>query len=249
MFPWLQHWWASTMQFYGYILYVHWCDVGSVHTRTKLCVQWRFQSCWLELLTMRTREKTMRLPQLAIIRDLSCTCQLVLLARTDFSVDMSGQISSRRRHLSIKQWSGNKCGDVPTKIQTSIYAMDHRDWPGKQRLAEHQACRCTHLQRFSQAVKPFWRLILFCFLNSWMISFSKWYIIMSTKQNLCRYVIFSQKCCFIANFVDKGLVDDSTTVNPTQRAWKLTYTSVCTSSEYKECVVYQWKKTYCKVTY
>ena len=80
---------------------------------------------------------------------------LVLSSRTDFSVDMSGQISSRRRHLSTKQWSGNKCGDVPTKIQTSIYAMDHRYWPGKQRLAEHQACRCTHLQRFSQAVKPF----------------------------------------------------------------------------------------------
>ena len=92
---------------------------------------------------------------------------VVLSSRTDFSVDMSGQISSRPRHLSTKQWSGNKCGDVPTKIQTSIYAMDHRDWPGKQRLAEHQACRCTHLQRFSQAVKPFWRLILsiFCFLN------------------------------------------------------------------------------------
>ena len=36
---------------------------------------------------------------------------------------------------------------------------------------------------------------------------------MSTKQNLCRYVIFSQNCCFVAKFVDKakGLVDDSTT--------------------------------------
>ena len=33
---------------------------------------------------------------------------------------------------------------------------------------------------------------------------------MSTKQNLCRYVIFSQNCCFVANFVDKGLVNDST---------------------------------------
>ena len=92
---------------------------------------------------------------------------LALSSRTDFSVDMSGQISSRRRHLSTKQLSGNKCGDVPTKIQTSNYAMDHRNWPGKQRLAEHQACRCTHLQRFSQTVKPFWRHILsiFCFLN------------------------------------------------------------------------------------
>ena len=51
------------------------------------------------------------------------------------------------------------------------------------------------------------------FVFKWIISFSKWYmyIIMSTKQNLCRYVTFSQNCCFVANFVDKGLVDDSTT--------------------------------------
>ena len=34
---------------------------------------------------------------------------------------------------------------------------------------------------------------------------------MSTKQNLCRQVVFSQNCCFVANFVDKALVDDSTT--------------------------------------
>ena len=82
--------------------------------------------------------------------------------------DMSGQISSRRWHLSTKQnQSGNECGDVPTKIQTSNHAMDHRDWPGKQRLAEHQACHCTHLQCFLQTVKHFWRLIssIFCFLN------------------------------------------------------------------------------------
>ena len=46
----------------------------------------------------------------------------------------------RRRHLSTKQWSGPKCDDVPTKIETSNYAMHHRDWPGKQRLAEHPAC-------------------------------------------------------------------------------------------------------------
>ena len=129
-----------------------------------------------------------------------CIVVLSSSSRTDFSVDMSGQISSRRRHLSTKHWSGNKCGGVPTKIQTSIYAMDHRDWPGKQRLAEHQACRCAHLQRFSQAVKPVWRLIFSSLFFKWIISFSKWYIIMSTKQNLCRYVTFSQK----------GLVDDST---------------------------------------
>ena len=63
---------------------------------------------------------------------------------------------SRQRQLSTKQWSGNKCSAVLTKIQTSSYAMDHRDWPGKQWQAERQACRCTHLTpRFSQTVKPF----------------------------------------------------------------------------------------------
>ena len=80
-------------------------------------------------------------------------------------------VGSNFIQLSTKQWSGNKCSDVLTKIQTSNYAMDHRDLPGKQsraRRAERQACRCTRLTaRFLQTVKPFWRLILFivCFLN------------------------------------------------------------------------------------
>ena len=59
---------------------------------------------------------------------LSTLLSLVLLSRTDFFVDMSGQISSLLRQLSTKQWSGNKCSDVPTKIPTSSYAMDHWDW-------------------------------------------------------------------------------------------------------------------------
>ena len=42
---------------------------------------------------------------------------------------------------------------------------------------------------------------------------NKQYIIMSTKQNLCRQVVFSQNCCFVTNFVDKALVDDSTNVH------------------------------------
>ena len=91
-------------------------------------------------------------------------------SRTDFFVDMSGQTSSRRRQLSTKQWSGNKRSDVPTKIQTSSYAMDHRDWSGtsKQWRAERQACCWTRLTaRFSQTVNLFWKIILsiFCVLN------------------------------------------------------------------------------------
>ena len=45
---------------------------------------------------------------------------LVLSSKTDFFVDMSGQISSRRRQLLTKQWSGNKCSDVPTKSTLRI---------------------------------------------------------------------------------------------------------------------------------
>ena len=120
-----------------------------------------------------------------------------------FFVDMSGQILSWWRQLSTKQWSGNKCGDVPIQIQTSSYAMDHQNWPGKQRLAEHQACRCTCLQRFLQTVKPFWRLILsiFCFLNESFLFQNS--ILLCQQNNLCRHVIFSQNCCFVANFVAK----------------------------------------------
>ena len=97
----------------------------------------------------------------------------MLSSKTEFFVDISGQISSRHRQLSTKQWSRNKCSDVQsfqTKIQTSSYAIDQRDWPGKQWRAECQACPCTRLTArflFLQKVKPFWRLILsiFCLLN------------------------------------------------------------------------------------
>ena len=95
------------------------------------------------------------------------------------------------------QWCSNQ-------NPTSSYAMDHRDWPGKQWWAEHQACHCT---RFTQTLKPFWRLILnvsFLFQNSTLC-----------QQNriFCRHVIFSQNCCFVTNFVDKALIDDSTRWN------------------------------------
>ena len=35
---------------------------------------------------------------------------------------------------------------------------------------------------------------------------------MSTKQNVCQHVVFSQNCCLVASFVDKTLVDDSTMI-------------------------------------
>ena len=52
---------------------------------------------------------------------------------------------------------------------------------------------------------------------------------MSTKLNLCRHVIFSQKGRFIANFVDKVLVDDSTSMN--QYAGSHLYVKSCYKTE------------------
>ena len=119
----------------------------------------------------------------------------------DFFVDM-GQISPRRRQLLTKQWSGNKCSDAPTQIQTSSYAMDHRDLSGKQWRAEHQACYCTRLTaHFSQTVKPFEGLLLLYFvfkMHPFFFKIVHYYV-----------VIFSQNCCFVTNFVDKTIVDDS----------------------------------------
>ena len=70
---------------------------------------------------------------------------------------------------------------VPTKIQTSSYAMDHWDWVGKQWRAERQASRCTHLTaRFSQTVEPFWRLISTSFFN---VSFLFQNSTLSCRQN------------------------------------------------------------------
>ena len=79
---------------------------------------------------------------------------LVLSSRTDFFVG-SNFIPTATIVLT-KQWSGNKCRDVLTKIQTSSLVMDHQDWPGKQWRGERQACRCTRLTaHFPQTVKPF----------------------------------------------------------------------------------------------
>ena len=93
---------------------------------------------------------------------------IVLSSRTDFSVDMSGQFHPDGD--ICRQNNGQEINAVmfrPKSKLRELYAMDHRDWPDKQRLAEHQACRCTNLQCFSQTVKPFWRLILSicCVLN------------------------------------------------------------------------------------
>ena len=116
---------------------------------------------------------------------------LVLSLRTNFFVNMSGQISSRRWQLSTKQRSGNKCSDVLTKIQTSSYARDHWDWPGKQWWAERQSCHCTRLTaRFLQTVKPFWRLILsiFYILNvSFLFQNSHYYV--NKTESLSSYTL------------------------------------------------------------
>ena len=120
------------------------------------------------------------------------------------------------------QW----CSKLPTKIQTSSYAMDHRDWPGKQWLAEHQACRCARLTaRLSQTVEPFWRLILsiFRFLNDSSFLFHN-----STL--LCRHNrIFVDTSYFLKNAVLSPVLSTkhlSTTAQHT-----------CTCKLYLQCLV------------
>ena len=99
---------------------------------------------------------------------------------------MSGKVSFQRRQLSTKQWSENKCSELMLQPKSNLhltlkvpgklplyglyvyyvvhicdfgmlsYAMEHRDWSGKQWRAERQACCSTRLTtRFLQTVKPF----------------------------------------------------------------------------------------------
>ena len=96
---------------------------------TNLKIQKTERSVFLGFKNFKNRTVLLKTEQLASL--------IVLSSRTDFFVNMSGQISSRCRQLSTKQWSGNKCNDVPTKIQTLSYTMDQRDWPGKQWRAKH----------------------------------------------------------------------------------------------------------------
>ena len=98
-------------------------------------------------------------------------CQLLVpSSRTDYFVNMSGQISSRRRQLSTKQWSGNK-----TKIQTSSYAMNHRDWPGKQWRAERQVMPLHSLDSvlFTNSQAFLKAYFIYILLYKCILSFSK----------------------------------------------------------------------------
>ena len=121
----------------------------------------------------------------------------MLLSRTNFFVDMSGKISSRWRRLSTKQWSGNKCSDLMFWPKFKLWIT----WwiIGTGWVCERQVCRCIRL-----TVKPIWRLNIFWFLNvSFLFQNST---LLCRKNSLCRHVVFSQNCCFVANFVDKALV-------------------------------------------
>ena len=75
--------------------------------------------------------------------------------------------------------------------------MDHRDWPGKQWRAERQTCHCTCLTaRFSQTVKPFWRLSLsiFCFLNV-SFPFQNNYVDKTESLSTCHILSKLLFCC------------------------------------------------------
>ena len=81
---------------------------------------------------------------------------------------MSGQSLSRRRQLSTKQWSENKCIAVPTKIQLRVtrWIIGTGRVKSDGMSVKHAAAVCTRLTaRFSQTVKPFWRFILSIFCS------------------------------------------------------------------------------------
>ena len=68
--------------------------------------------------------------------------------------------------IATKQWSGNKCSDVLTKIQLRVtrwFIRTGRVNNGGLSV-KHAAALAYLTARFSQTVEPFWRLILYIFL-------------------------------------------------------------------------------------
>ena len=129
---------------------------------------------------------------------------VVLSSRTDFFVDMSGQISSRRRQLSTKQWSGNKCSDILTKIQLRVtWWIIGTSQVNSGGLSVKHAAALAWQRAFRKQSSIFEGLFLslFCFNVSFHFQIVHCYV---------GHVIFSQNCCFVANFVNKVLVDNST---------------------------------------
>ena len=114
----------------------------------------------------------------------------MLSSRTDFFVDMSGQISSRRGQLSTKQWSGNKCSDVPTKIQTSNYAMDNRAWPGKQWLMPLHSLDSALFANSQAFLKAY--LSIFSFLNEFVLFQNSSHYHIDKTESLSTCSIFSK---------------------------------------------------------
>ena len=85
-------------------------------------------------------------------------------------------------------------GDVPTKILTSSYAVDHQDWPGKQWRAEHQACRWLAFRKQSSLFEGLFYLY-FVFLNNVYSFFFKivhYYMYVNKTESLSTCHIFSK---------------------------------------------------------
>ena len=107
---------------------------------------------------------------------------------------------------------------------TSSYVMDHRDWPGKRWRAECQACHCTRLAARSFANSQAFLKAYFIFILFLNVSFHFQNSTLLCWQNriFVWHVVFSQNCCFVANFVDKVIVDDSTS-NYISIPWKINF--------------------------
>ena len=142
-----------------------------------------------------------------------------------FFFEMSGYISSRRRQLSTKQWSGNKCSDVPTKIQTVVQVTRWIIGTARVNSGGHGLSWASSMPLHALDSTPFpnsqglfeglFYLNVFLFQNT----SSKFHVdkteSLPTRQDDMSHFL-KLLFCFVANFVNKlfcqqsqALVDDS----------------------------------------
>ena len=103
-----------------------------------------------------------------------------------------------------KQWPGNKCSDVSTKIQLRVtWWIIGTGQVNSGGLSVKHATALAWQRAFRTQSSLFEGLfyLYFVFLNV-SFHFQNSTLLCRKKKNLCRHVIFSQKCCFVANFVD-----------------------------------------------
>ena len=142
-------------------------------------------------------------------------------SRTDFFVDMSGKILSRQRQLSTKHcMSGNKCSDVPTKIQLRV-----TQWI----IRTGRVNGGGYFKYFKSSISE--GLFYLYFVFTCILSFSSSTLLYQQNKMFVDMSYFRENCCFVSYFVDKALVDDSTTkiLSSTATPFVFFSSSTCTT--------------------